>query len=53
MRLAFLGQLQGFKDKLDVHLRRAISEAPNSTLEADYVALLHTLDAPVFHEGIP
>jgi hypothetical protein len=35
--------VQGFKNKLDVHLRRAVSESSNSTVEALYESLTNII----------
>jgi hypothetical protein len=52
--LVALRGLQGFKNRLDVHLRRAVSEAGNATVEALYgklTTLLSVGSGSVFHEG--
>jgi hypothetical protein len=43
LRLFFFGQFQGFKNKLDVHLRRAVSESSNSTVQTLYNQLTNII----------
>lgn len=51
LRLFYFGQFDGFSAKLDVHLRRATAQTPNSALHKQYTTLLAVLADPVFHSG--
>jgi len=51
LRLFYFGQYDGLKNRLGVHLRRAMPEEPSPALHAQYTKLLGILAHPVFHEG--
>jgi len=52
MRFSFEGQFQGFSKKLDVQLRRATKETPNTSLMQQYGKLLSIISDDVFHDGV-
>merc|ERR1712060_1014317 len=51
MRLTYFGQYDGLKNRLGVHLRRWMPEAPNSALHARYTKFMGALADKVFHDG--
>lgn len=51
LRFFYFGQFEGFSAKLDVQLRRATKQAPNTALRQQYVRLTHVLKRSVFHSG--
>merc|ERR1719330_174512 len=51
MRLTYFGQYDGLRNRLGVHLRRWMPEAPNPTLHARYNKLMEVLADKVFHFG--
>ncbi|KAJ6230276.1 alpha amylase [Anaeramoeba flamelloides] len=51
MRFSFEGQWKGFKNKLDVHLRRAKSEDPNQDVVDFYKKFQDILATDVFRKG--
>lgn len=51
LRLYYFGQFKGYKNKLDVHLRRALPEATNTTVEGLYHQLLDIVSDDIFHTG--
>jgi len=51
LRLFYFGQFDGFASKLDVQLRRASAETPNTALQAQYRNLLSVISHEVFHTG--
>lgn len=50
-KLFYFGQFDGFKNRLDVHLRRAVAEPVNATVHAMYAQLTQAIADPVFHTG--
>eukprot|EP00440_Ansanella_granifera_P071529 gb/GFBE01077627.1/.p1 GENE.gb/GFBE01077627.1/~~gb/GFBE01077627.1/.p1 ORF type:complete len:524 (+),score=140.95 gb/GFBE01077627.1/:1-1572(+) len=51
LRLFYFGQFEGFTAKLDVQLRRAVKQQPNTALAKQYNALLSVLADEIFHTG--
>lgn len=50
-RFTFQGQYEGLKNRLGIHLRRAMPEQPDHDLRAKYAKLTEILAAPLFHKG--
>jgi len=50
-RLTFQGQYEGLKNRLGIHLRRAMPEQADLGLHAKYQKLLEAIKDPVFHKG--
>lgn len=51
MRFYFEGQREGYKNKLDVHLRRAKAESGEPGVRQFYSNFSQILSRPIFHEG--
>jgi len=51
MRFYFEGQQNGYFNKLDVHLRRALSENSHPGVQQFYSNFTHILAQPIFHTG--
>jgi len=50
-RLTFQGQYDGLKNRLGIHLRRAMPEQGNPDLHAQYTKLMEAVNHPIFHRG--
>lgn len=51
LRFFFQDQWLGYKNKLDVHLRRAADENPRADIQKFYQTLFQVLDMPALKEG--
>jgi hypothetical protein len=51
MRFYFMGQREGYANRLDIHLRRALPEEKHSDTELTYRLLLNITSDVTFHIG--